>query len=144
MTLSNSWVLQHIGVVLAAVVVPVLTFLVFIGIRAGRGHYTAGLDALAGIAGVDLGFLGIADAFKGRLAGPLEGLEVLAFIILGLLGIVMFAFLSPVERVLVEYTAHEMGAPGQRRFPYTRLVLSWMSVCSLAALNVLLFVAKSH
>src|SRR5215475_8808280 len=104
MEISSAWIVSHLRIVLATLVIPVLAFLIFIGVRLGRGYYTAGLDALAGLVSVDLGLYGAVEEFEGLLSGPFHRLEGLIFVSLGLLGIVFFTFLSPLEGILVEHS----------------------------------------
>lgn len=146
--------IDNLGPILAGIVIPGLVISIFMALRFAQGHYTSGLDAIAGLSGLDFGLIGLANVFRRSLSLPFREPAELIFVTLGLLGILIFALLLPMERALSRYDTYkivsgdpiatERGYTMQvARFPSVRFFLSWVSALSITALNVLLFFIKA-
>lgn len=142
------FLIANFSSILAGIVIPVLVSAIFMAFRFGRGYYSSGLDGIAGLSSLDLGMIGLAEVLRRLLSSPFRQSPELVFLSLGLLGMLLFVVLLPMERALTRYnayvTARDQGynVPGVD-FPYVRVFLSWVSVTIIVSSNVLIFFAKA-
>lgn len=136
--------LRNLGPLLAGIVIPGLVLAVLLAIRCSRGYYSAGLDVVGGLSGFDFGLLGLADLLRQRLSTPLREFAPILFVSLGLIALLSFVLLLPVEAALSRYTSSQAANTAgysmpRAPFPYLRIFLTWLAVLTLLAFHLLLF-----
>jgi hypothetical protein len=150
------FVLDNLVAILSGIVVPGVVFVVFLlcRYRVASGRYNSGLDAIAGLSGLDFGLIGLASVFRKSLSRPFQEAAELIFLVLGFSGLALFLFLLPTETALSNYNAQAISAqrgyrtsdgkpvePGM--FPYLPLASAWVAALFLISMNVLLFFIKA-
>lgn len=142
------FVINNLNVILAGIVIPGLVFVICMAFRFGKGYYSSGLDAIAGLSGLDFGFIGLADVLRQALSRPFREPAELVFLALGLLGMLFFVLLLPTEKALSRYNAQRMASEEgyslhAAGFPYFRVFFTWVLALGFLASNVLLFFLKA-
>jgi len=144
----SEFLFSNLKPILAGIVVPGLVLFIFIGFRGWKRNYSSGLDAIAGLSGLDFGLVGLTELLRQALSQPFRESAELVFVTLGLLGMLFFVVLLPAEEALSRYSAHIIAMESGcvlhwAAFPYFRFVLTWICALTILSLNVLIFFVKA-
>src|SRR5262249_32227874 len=104
-----TFLFRNLETILSGIVIPALAVFILLAFRWGKGYYSSGLDIIAGIAGLDFGLLALSSVLKEALSPPFKDAAALLFITFGLMGMLFFVALLPVERALTRYGAQSMS-----------------------------------
>jgi hypothetical protein len=152
----SRFVLDNLVAILSGIVVPGVVFVVFLlcRLRFSGGRYNSGLDAIAGLSSLDFGLIGLANVLRKTLSKPFQEATELIFLLLALIGVVLFLCLLPTETALSNYYAQTIAGQREYRtkdgadleaavFPYGQMLAAWAAALFLLSMNVLLFFIKA-
>ena len=144
-------ILKNLNVILLAVLIPFLLMTLFTLIRKGFGNsLTAMPDVLVSIASVDFYFTLAPEVWKPLVHPSIKDSFAPLSFSLALVAAIFFLFSLFVEKRLVnswikQKFSSEFLLPKQisdSRFPYVGIIISWLLVGTLIALNSLQFLAR--
>jgi hypothetical protein len=145
--------LLNLTPVLAAVGIPFLLMAFFTLIRIQTGNTVSAMpDVYIFLATVNLYFAVWPDSWKPMVYSAVQSSFPALSFFLGAAALVLFASVLPVERrigwcrikAILPEPSHSQLPPAIRnqRFPYLRLIGSWILVAAFAAINALEFILR--